>query len=442
MGKNERITETIVRKLLRKINITEENSFVIEEQKSANPRIEKLLKSASKSGSGAGKPEFIIGKIGEAELLLIIECKADVKHHTSSSLDQPKDYAVDGALLYASHLSKEYDVLAVGVSGQSEKELLISTYFHPKGAFAANLLMDENSAPITTFIEWERYKTRTAFDPARAAARHADLMQFSRELHNYMRDYAKITEAQKPLLVSGVLLALMDRGFEKSYTAYEGNDLAQKTFQSIKGIIEKAELGDNKDAKKEAVINAFSFIEHHPELKKVDQRKNESPLLHIMRDLHVHVQPFTRDYYDFDIIGNFYGEFIRYTGGDGKGLGIVLTPKHVTDLFSDLAQLNKNSVVLDICAGTGGFLISAMKKMTEGVSANERKHVLEHSLIGIEQEPQMFALAVSNMILRGDGKTNLYQGSCFDDVLFKKVSDKATIGFINPPLFSKGGEFT
>lgn len=438
MGKNERITETIVRKFLGKVNISEENSFVIEEQKSANPRIEKLLKSASKSGNGAGKPEFIIGKKGEAELLLIIECKADIKYHASSGLDQPKDYAVDGALLYASHLSKEYDVVAVGVSGQTEKELLISTYFHPKGAFVANLLMDENASPITTFIEWERYKTRTAFDPARAAARHADLMQFSRELHNYMRDYAKITEAQKPLLVSGVLLALMDRGFEKSYTSYEGNDLAQKTFQAIKGIIEKAELGDNKDAKKEAVINAFSFIEHHPELKKVDQRKNESPLLHIMRDLHVHVQPFTRDHYDFDIIGNFYGEFIRYTGGDGKGLGIVLTPKHVTDLFSDLAKLNKNSVVLDICAGTGGFLISAMKKMTEGVSANERKHILEHYLIGIEQEPQMFALAVSNMILRGDGKTNLYQGSCFDDVLFRKVSDKATVGFINPPYSQKG----
>lgn len=121
------------------------------------------------------------------------------------------------------------------------------------------------------------------------------------------------------------------------------------------------------------------------------------------------MKPFTLDHYDFDIIGNFYGEFIRYTGGDKQGLGIVLTPKHVTELFSDIAKVNKNSVVLDICAGTGGFLISAMKKMTENVSADEKRHILTNSLIGIEQEPQMFALAVSNMILRGDGKTNLYQ---------------------------------
>ena len=282
-------------------------------------------------------------------------------------------------------------------------------------------------------MNWDKYIERAKFDPILAKSRHSDLMRFSRELHDYMRDYAKITEAQKPLLVSGVLLALMDRGFEVAYKKYEGEELASETFNSIKKIIEKAELGDTHETKKKAVVNAFSFIAHHPELQKIDTKKNESPLLHIILDLHIHVQPFTKDHYDFDIIGNFYGEFIRYTGGDGKGLGIVLTPKHITDLFAELARLDKNSVVLDICAGTGGFLISAMKKMTERVSAEEKRKILSNSLIGIEQEPQMFALAVSNMILRGDGKTNLYQGSCFDDVLFNKIIGKANAGFMNPP---------
>ena len=287
-------------------------------------------------------------------------------------------------------------------------------------------------------LTWDRYIDRAKFDPILAKSRHSDLMRFSRDLHDYMRDYAKITEAQKPLLVSGVLLALMDRGFEVAYNKYEGEELANETFNSIKKIIEKAELGDTHETKKRAVINAFSFIAHHPELQKIDTKRNESPLLRIVRDLHLHVQPFTKDHYDFDIIGNFYGEFIRYTGGDGKGLGIVLTPKHITDLFAELAKLDKNSVVLDICAGTGGFLISAMKKMTERVSAEEKRRILSNSLIGIEQEPQMFALAVSNMILRGDGKTNLYQGSCFDDSLFNKIKGKANAGFMNPPYSQKG----
>ena len=438
MSKNEKKTENLSRKLLAKAGIFDNDGFIVEEQKSDNPTILKLLKSASKSGPGLGKPEFIIRKKDDNEFLMVIECKADTKYHESKNRDLYRDYAVDGALLYGSYLSKEFNVIAIAISGEKEEDAKISTFLYAKKSSTCTDLLDENSQKIQKILNWDRYIDRAKFDPALAKSRHSDLMRFSRELHDYMRDYAKITEAQKPLLVSGVLLALMDRGFEVAYKKYEGEELASETFNSIKKIIEKAELGDTHETKKKAVINAFSFIAHHPELQKIDTKRNESPLLHIVLDLHVHVQPFTKDHYDFDIIGNFYGEFIRYTGGDGKGLGIVLTPKHITDLFAELAKLDKNSIVLDICAGTGGFLISAMKKMTEKVSAEEKRRILSNSLIGIEQEPQMFALAVSNMILRGDGKTNLYQGSCFDDSLFKKIKGKATAGFMNPPYSQKG----
>lgn len=439
MSNNERETEKIVRKKLEKAGISEEKGFLMEEQKSQNPLIVKLLKNASKSGEGIGKPEFIItNQDSDKDFVVVVECKAEEKYHESKYKNLFKDYAVDGALLYASYLAKEFNVIAIGASGQTENSLKISTYLYPKGASNSVVLCDENNHIIDDIISWQRYIERATFDPVLAKTRHSDLMKFSRELHNYMRDYAKVTEAQKPLLVSGILLALMDKGFERAYIEYDGEDLAEKTFQALKDTINKAQLGDNQESKKRAVINAFSFIEHHPELHKIDKKKNESPLLHIIQDLHIHVKPFTKDHYDFDIIGNFYGEFIRYTGGDGKGLGIVLTPKHITDLFADLAKLNKNSVVLDTCCGTGGFLISAMKKMTENVSAEEKKHILGNSLIGIEQEPQMFALAVSNMILRGDGKTNLFQGSCFDENLFEKVKGKASAGFMNPPFSQKG----
>jgi len=438
MSKNEKKTENLSRKLLAKAGIFDNDGFIVEEQKSDNPTILKLLKSASKSGPGLGKPEFIIRKKDDNEFLMVIECKADTKYHESKNRDLYRDYAVDGALLYGSYLSKEFNVIAIAISGEKEEDAKISTFLYAKKSSTCTDLLDENSQKIQKILNWDRYIDRAKFDPALAKSRHSDLMRFSRELHDYMRDYAKITEAQKPLLVSGVLLALMDRGFEVAYKKYEGEELASETFNSIKKIIEKAELGDTHETKKKAVINAFSFIAHHPELQKIDTKRNESPLLHIVLDLHVHVQPFTKDHYDFDIIGNFYGEFIRYTGGDGKGLGIVLTPKHITDLFAELAKLDKNSIVLDICAGTGGFLISAMKKMTEKVSAEEKRRILSNSLIGIEQEPQMFALAVSNMILRGDGKTNLYQGSCFDDSLFNKIKSKATAGFMNPPYSQKG----
>ena len=441
MARNEKKTERLTRDFLTKVGIYNSDDFIVEEQKSDNPKIQKLLQKASKSGSGAGKPEFIIRRKDNDEFLMVIECKPDIKHHESKSKDQYKDYAVDGVLLYSSHLSEGFNVIAIAISGEEKNEYKISTFFQPREFSVAQPLLDENRKMISEVIEWERYVKGATFDPKLAEARHENLLKYSRELHEYLRDYAKITEAQKPLLVSGVLLALMKDWFKAAYKNCEGEELASKTFQAIKDYVGEAQLGENQESKKRAVINAFSFIEHHPELHKKDVKKNESPLKHIIQELHLRVKPFTKDHYDFDIIGDFYGEFVRYTGGDRQGLGIVLTPKHITDLFAELAKVNKNSTVLDICAGTAGFLISAMNKMTKGkdVSADEKKNILAHQLIGVEQEPSMFALAVSNMILRGDGKTNLYQGdSLKDQHIIEKIKDKADTGFINPPYSQKG----
>ena len=151
--------------------------------------------------------------------------------------------------------------------------------------------------------------------------------------------------------------------------------------------------------------------------------------------LNVKVWPFISVYHDFDVVGQFYGEFLKYTGGDKKALGIVLTPHHVTDLFAALANVNKSSKVLDICAGTGGFLISAMHRMFKSATTIAQKNAIkEFGLVGVEQQPNMFALAASNMILRGDGKANLYQGSCFDDAITNAVkAHKCDVGVINPP---------
>ncbi len=440
MSRNEKITENIVRKKLEKLGITQEQGFIVDEQISLIGKVGKLLQGASKKigGSGRGRPEFIIQKNGVTDFILIFECKPDPRHHESASQQEYAAYAVDGVLLYASHLAKEYNVIAVAVSGQNEQELKISSYLWPRGALSAVVLRDTKKVSVEAIISWEDLLRFATYDENLANARKKDLNRFSRDLHNYLRDYAKITVAQMPLLVSGILIALMEKGFKVAFPKYIGSELAQKTFQAIKDQINKTTLGVNQDEKKRAIINAFSFIEYHPELQKIDKKKNESPLEHIVREIDSEMRPFTQDRFDFDVIGNFYGEFVRYTGGDAQGLGIVLTPKHITELFVDLAKLDKNDKVLDTCCGTGGFLISAMKKMTEGVNEGERKKILEKSLIGIEQEPSMFALAVSNMILWGDGKTNLYQGSCFDDEIFKQVKNQASVGFINPPYSQKG----
>ena len=177
----------------------------------------------------------------------------------------------------------------------------------------------------------------------------------------------------------------------------------------------------------------------HPELSKINSTTKETPLYRLIKDIDDHVKPFINVYHNFDVIGQFYGEFLRYTGGDKKGLGIVLTPKHVTELFAKLANLTQKSVVLDTCAGTSGFLIASMYEMMKKAKTDDEKlYIKKNCLIGVEQQPNMYALASSNMILRGDGKANLYQGSCFDEAITKEISDRADVGMINPPYSQKG----
>ena len=126
---NERKTESIVRSHFEKFK----DIIYIEEQTSDNAKIDKLLKSASKKGSGKGRPEFLISFSGNSELLIIIECKSDNTKHESPTKDKFSEFAVDGALLYSSYLSKDFDVLAIAVSGQTKQQLKVSHFLQLKG---------------------------------------------------------------------------------------------------------------------------------------------------------------------------------------------------------------------------------------------------------------------------------------------------------------------
>ena len=437
---NERKTENLVRDDLQKLEYySSDNSNRVEEQKSEIEAAKKLLKSASKTGKGGhGAPEFIISNQENPDFLVVIECKADNKFHSSEDLDSPVAHAVDGALHYAKSLSKEFNVIAVGISGETRGALKISTYLHPKGAESAQELLTKTHAQINKIISWAEYIEHATFDPKVQRLRHEELMAFSRQLHDFMRDHAKLTEEQKPLLVSGTLIALRNAAFAKSFELYKPAELQKEWFKVIEKELEDADI---PKAKKQIMTQPYSGIAVHPELGKPTAKFPKGVLYELINDLNQKVWPFISVYHDFDVVGQFYGEFLKYTGGDKKALGIVLTPRHVTDLFARIANVNKKSTVLDICAGTAGFLVSAMHHMMrDAITDKEKARIKAEGLIGIEHLPNMYALAASNMILRGDGKANLHQGSCFEPGIIEKVREmKPDVGMLNPP-FSQGDD--
>lgn len=423
---NERKTEDIVEQFLRDNGYFGKTSQItVEKQQSDNPRIRKLLENASKKGNGAGKPEFIIRSEKHSDFLIIIECKADTRKHISKSLDKYADYAVDGVLLYASYLSRDFDVLAIAVSGEELSSLRLSHYFYLRDTHKPTEF--PKAVHIVSFDEY--YDTFMQSD-IKFRQDYNSLLDYSRSLNNLLQS-KKITEAERGFLISGILIALQNEAFHKSYTSHTtATQLASNLLETIHSEFENAGL---KKERSDGLIQVFSFIPNSPALTE-----SKEFMISLIKGIDDNINSFMKTHEYYDTIGQFYVEFLRYANND-KGLGIVLTPSHIAELFADLSEANRNSIVFDNCCGTAGLLIAAMKLMIKdaGPDSTRKNRIKNEQLVGIEFQPKIYALAVSNMILHGDGKTNIYRGDCFDDADTITREFKPTVGLLNPPYKNK-----
>lgn len=419
---SERITEDIVREHFKRDPLFD--SIKLEEQKSENPKINKLLKNASKKGGGRGMPEFIITTEDEKGLLIVVECKADVLRHESKTRDKYAEYAVDGALLYSSYLAKEYDVLSVAVSGQKKDYIKVSYFIQRLGKKNSERIFGNKLVTLEDIIAGIKQ------DKEKRKEKYEELISYSKKLNSALHKL-KIKEDKRSLLVSGILIALENKDFYRSYSGITGDlMLADALVNTIRQQLKNGNLQDNKI---ENLISHYSFIRSYPSLVKDETLKN------LINDIDNNINGYARTYKYYDVLGQFYIEFLRYSNAD-KGLGIVLTPPHITEFFADLVDIKTNDIVMDNCAGTSGFLVAAMKKMIDKCNGDlqKEKAIKQNQLYGVEYQPEIYPLAVSNMFLHADGKSNIINGNCFDSDVIKLVrSKKATIGFLNPPYKSE-----
>lgn len=209
-------------------------------------------------------------------------------------------------------------------------------------------------------------------------------------------------------------------------------------FDALTTHLERVKV--EPQAKKNLILNQFTLIKDRPMLNRIDDRLTDkgsklakTPLKYFTEFLKRHVLSSVTTNSSEDVLGRFYGEFIRYSGGDGQSLGVVLTPSHITDLFCDLVDIKPTDVIFDPCCGTGGFLIAGMYHMLNKAEPSQYANIKQNQIHGVEVRDDMFSIATTNMILRGDGKSNLI---C-EDFLKITISDlrriNATVGFINPP---------
>ena len=417
---NERKTEQIVRSHFEKCN----DFIKIEEQSSDIPKIDKLLKTASKKGDGKGRPEFIITFNKNNNFMIVVECKANTTKHESPDKNKYSEFAVDGVLLYASFLSKEYDVLAIAVSGETKQKLKVSHFLQLKGERKAVPMFGDKLLPA------QDYLNGYLKSPEKFRQDYSTLLAFTKTLNEKLHTY-KIPENNRALLLSCILIALEDDAFRVSYDKKATpKSLADFLTKTVSENLENANISRDK---LDNLNIQFGFIKTDTSLTTKDGFLKE-----LIDEIDENINQFIKTHEYFDVLGQLYIEFLRYANSD-KGLGIVLTPPHITELFAELAQVNKNSIIYDNCTGTGGFLVSAMKYMVENAKGDEEKikEIKQSQLIGTEYQAQIYALAVSNMYIHQDGKTNIINGDCFDEKIIKQIQDKRPkIGLLNPPYQS------
>ena len=144
-----------------------------------------------------------------------------------------------------------------------------------------------------------------------------------------------------------------------------------------------------------------------------------------------------------DILNLFFIAFNKYTGKADKNQ--AFTPDHITEFMCKLTEVDCTKVVLDGTCGSASFLVQAMVKeladcKKPNLSNKEveklQQKVKENNIYGIEVEEKAFGLSVTNMLIHGDGNSNIKLGSCFDHKEFIKQADPNII-LMNPPYNAK-----
>lgn len=132
-----------------------------------------------------------------------------------------------------------------------------------------------------------------------------------------------------------------------------------------------------------------------------------------------------------DLLNLFFTTFNKYVGKSDKNQ--AFTPDHICDFMSKAVGVNKNSRVLDPCCGSGAFLVRAMTDaMDDCDTEEEREEVKKNQIFGIEYEEGAFGLSSTNMLIHGDGNSNVVQDSMFKRAKWI-AENNINIVLMNPP---------
>lgn len=315
---------------------------------------------------------------------LIIESK-------SSHKDLNK--AINEAKAYADKLNKG-KVLApfcTAVAGNDEDTYLIKSFYFIKGAWVE---VEINGKSVSGLLSKDI--SRRILDDDNPYIKDfviPDALYFQKAIKiNGILHNGGINKNQRARVISALLLAMLDDApINRENEAYS---LIGEINTRAEAILHKKGKRQFKDY---VAIAVPPTPDNHVKFRRA--------LLDTIQELEsINIRSAMNS--GTDVLGRFYEQFLKY-GNGAKEIGIVLTPRHITRFGAEAIDVTYKDKVLDPACGTGGFLVAAFDKVKKVVDEDALDKFKETGIYGIEQDPEVVALALVNMIFRGDGKNNI-----------------------------------
>lgn len=247
------------------------------------------------------------------------------------------------------------------------------------------------------------------------------VMQNTYKLNELLHRHS-IPEKLRSQFVGTCLLALKN-GLDYSTPSLTAAQIRTR----IKEVLEDLLNSDINKAEKLALLNRNVLGDQYVRQLSI------AAFREILKFIEDNILPFINDKSTSgqDLLNLFFVTFNKYVGKSDKNQ--AFTPDHITDFMAKITGVNKHSVVLDPCCGSGSFLVRAMTQaLDDCATAAEQNNVKKHQIFGIEFDENVYGLATTNMLIHSDGNSNIRQGSCF--ALSDWIKDaKPNVILMNPP---------
>lgn len=395
-----------------------------------------------------------------------------IKLDKSKNIDQSTaavtGYAVNGAVHYARVVLQHSDyeeVIAVGLNGYKKPDGSLETefqafYLSRNNELYPKLLDDVKDFSLFKETNLEHLvdlldKVNLSDEELEKLKKEAEssLEKSIQKIHQSLYDDVVLKPLlntdQKLYLFCGLIMAALPIKNVANLTPEDlkGNKTSSSNDGSILFSRIKEFLKDRgtPDEKREIILNLLANIFNNSTL--YSPTNGESKLKSLYTQVLNDVIPHFNSSLHLDFTGKIFNKLSEWANISTDLVNdVVLTPRYVTNLMARLAQTNKDSYVLDSAMGSAGFLVSALEIMLQdakdSISDQELlkekiKKIKSEQICGVEILDTIFMLAVMNMVLVGDGSSNLQHS----DSLRNPINFPATVFLLNPPYSADGKGF-